>query len=179
MFNEGREGIKIGFTALGPGLGCTKIKLGTGICYHPPFPLTTLFYNGKCNSIIEGSQGNIQIHDNLTSKASPNVSRTIDTRTYSRLIYDSLFSPSALRSSNLFLERSVKQHGHQFSRLETRKSQLASHGTRLETRFSKFWRTKLRRFEWSCTLVLVPSSSFSKRVYLPNFLTMNGCFERM
>ena len=76
MFYEGREVIKMRFTALGPGLGCTKIKLGTGIWYHPPpSPFTTLFYNGKCNSIIEGSQENIQIHDNLTFKVSPNVSR--------------------------------------------------------------------------------------------------------
>ena len=82
----------MGFTTLGPGLGCTKIKLGTGIWYHPPSPFTILFYNGKCDSIIDGSQGNIQIHDNLTSKVSPNVSRTIDTRTYSRSIYDIFLS---------------------------------------------------------------------------------------
>ena len=41
---------------------------------------------------------------------------------------------SALRLSNLFLERSVKQQAHYFSRLETRKIQLVSCKTRLETR---------------------------------------------
>ena len=51
---------------------------------------------------------------------------------------------SALRLSNLFLERSVKQQAHYFSRLETRKIQLASCENRLETRFSKFSRIENR-----------------------------------
>ena len=51
---------------------------------------------------------------------------------------------SALCLSNLFLERSVKHQAHYFSRLETRKTQLASCETRLETRFSKFSRIENR-----------------------------------
>ena len=51
---------------------------------------------------------------------------------------------SALCLSNLFLERSVKHQAHYFSGLETRKTQLASCETRLETRFLKFSRIENR-----------------------------------
>ena len=76
---------------------------------------------------------------------------------------------SALCLSNLFLERSVKHQAHYFSRLETRKTQLASCETRLETQFSKFSRIENRvssrvsrlasdcqlTFEWYCKLTVM------------------------
>ena len=60
------------------------------------------------------------------------------------MVFSHVQHKSALRLSNLFLERSVKQQAHYFSRLETRKIQLASCENRLETRFSKFSRIENR-----------------------------------
>ena len=66
---------------------------------------------------------------------------------------------SALCLSNLFLERSAKHQAHYFSRLETRKTQLASCETRLETRFSKFSRIESRvEFHHSRVTVNLPLS---------------------
>ena len=94
---------------------------------------------------------------------------------YSHLISEHVQHTTALCLSNLFLERSVKHQAHYFSRLETRKTQLASCETPLETRFSKF--SKIENRVWSRVSRLASDCQLTFERYC-NAMTRFACCVR-